>query len=133
MTDITDEMVLAGAMTIPATGIKWADLHPEYKLSCCGTARRILEAAIRAMPASGRDAWQPIDAAPKDGTTIIIGRWMDPWGFVRGLGYYVSHRGIEGWIAHSPFSDPPGVLGLATPTHWMPLPSPPAKSQEGEP
>lgn len=72
--------------------------------------------------------WQPIETAPKDGTPIIIGREMPPWGFVMGVGYYAEIDdvpGCQGWIPTAAFSDPPGVLGLAHPTHWMPLPKGP--------
>lgn len=47
---VTDEMVEAGAKTIPATGIDWDTLHSEYKHSCRGTARRVLEAAAKSKP-----------------------------------------------------------------------------------
>lgn len=64
-------------------------------------------------------AWQPIDTAPKDGTFILIWgtRWRSPqvqrWGKVKGLRHeaFVSEAGL-----------PKGYL----PTHWMPLPDPPA-------
>jgi len=65
------------------------------------------------------ERWQPIATAPKDGTVIVIGRDMGVWGFVRAFGYWVDHRGIAGWIPTGPASDPPGVLGLADPTHWL--------------
>lgn len=46
---VTDEMVLAGAKTIPASGLIWDSLHPEYRNSCMDTARYILEAALRSL------------------------------------------------------------------------------------
>lgn len=76
-------------------------------------------------------AWQPIETAPKDGSTVIVGRDMGDFGFVRGYGYFNGKPGafISGWITRG-FIDPPGDLGLANPTHWMPLPTPPA-AQKG--
>jgi hypothetical protein len=71
--------------------------------------------------------WRPIESAPKDGTTVLIGRDMgEPWGFVRGYGHWEGFRGIEGWLAY-PIFEIPGVLGLGNPTHWTPIPAPPAK------
>lgn len=65
------------------------------------------------------EGWRPISTAPKDGTLVVIGRDMGDFGFVRGVGYWAAFKGIDGWIATAGFSDPPGVLGLAHPTHWF--------------
>lgn len=74
--------------------------------------------------------WRPVETAPKDGTTVLVGRHMDGWGWVVGYGYHVVHAvtggvAIKGWISKG-LNDPPGELGLASPTHWMPLPVGPA-------
>lgn len=76
-------------------------------------------------------AWQPIETAPKDGSTVIVGRDMGDFGFVRGYGYFEGKPSsfISGWVSRG-FIDPPGELGLANPTHWMPLPTQPA-AQKG--
>lgn len=70
--------------------------------------------------------WQPIETAPKDGRVIIVGRDMGSSGFVRGFGRFEGDPGsmISGWVCRG-FTDPPGDLGLANPTLWMPLPEPP--------
>lgn len=70
--------------------------------------------------------WQPIETAPKDGTPVLLYRECAGWS-VRGWGYWVDVKGIDGWVSHG-FGDPPGNLGLGHPTHWMPLPEPPALS-----
>lgn len=75
--------------------------------------------------------WQPIDTAPKDGTTVLLFRRLDPWNVI-GYGRWISTKWrlkdgttpIEGWLSYG-FDDPPGNLGLGGPTHWMPLPEPP--------
>ena len=72
--------------------------------------------------------WQPIGLAPRNGCTILVCRNMPGWGWVRGYAYWVDERGISGWIAKGLF-DPPGELGLAHPTHWMPIPLPPIEAQ----
>lgn len=70
--------------------------------------------------------WMPIDSAPKDGTLVIIGRHMDGFGFVKGYGRFEGSPGAfcSGWISCG-FDAVTGNLGLAHPTHWMPLPKPP--------
>lgn len=70
--------------------------------------------------------WRPIESAPKDGTLVIIGRHMDGFGFVKGYGRFEGSPGAfcSGWISCG-FDAVTGNLGLAHPTHWMPLPPPP--------
>lgn len=68
--------------------------------------------------------WQPITTAPKDGTAVLLYRQCGIWR-VRGYGRWEDGPGqISGWISYG-FYEPPGNLGLAAPTHWMPLPDPP--------
>jgi Lar family restriction alleviation protein len=76
--------------------------------------------------ATEAERWQPIETAPKDGTPVLVCRDMgNPWGWVRGWSRWVDVRGISGWLSHGMF-DVPGDLGLGNPTHWQPLPAPPA-------
>lgn len=83
-------------------------------------------AANRPSPASS--PWRPIETAPRDGRTIIVGRDMgEPWGFVRGTGQWAG----TSWICRG-FTDPPGGLGLAAPSHWTPFPDPPSPASEGK-
>ena len=65
--------------------------------------------------------WRPIETAPKDGKVVICMRADDrslPWG-----AYWRTYfDGSKGWSNES---------GDETrPTHWMPLPAPPAKRDE---
>lgn len=71
--------------------------------------------------------WRPIAEAPKDGARIQVARDMGlPWGYVMGWAYWENLEGMGGgWISHGYF-DPPGNLGLAHPTHWMRIISPPS-------
>lgn len=72
------------------------------------------------------ERWKPIESAPKDGRTVIIGRRMNEFGFVRGYGRFEGKPGsfCSGWISQG-FDEALGNLGLAHPTHWMPLPPAP--------
>lgn len=74
--------------------------------------------------------WQPISTAPKDGTTVLLFRRVEPWNVV-GYGTWFDDYGAQGWLARG-FSDPPGNLGLVHPTHWAPLPKPPQPASEPE-
>jgi hypothetical protein len=63
--------------------------------------------------------WQPIETAPKDGTTILA-FFADRVGYVaRQDVQAVAWRENDGWA-----STQTGWT-LAWPTHWMPLPDPP--------
>lgn len=66
--------------------------------------------------AAADKGWQPIETAPRDGTEILI--WPGPYGSViaavRGKYFWdVRHLGVA-------------ACKLLTPTHWQPLPAPPA-------
>lgn len=96
-----------------------------------GRADLIREAAA-ALEAAREDAWQPIETAPRDGTTVVVYfkghgpmtvAWEDPWG-----------DGPEGaiWCVTDHKHGPPyPVRGYRTgdDTHWRPLPAPPAIDQ----
>ena len=71
--------------------------------------------------------WQPIETAPKDGTEVLL------WGSAESSPHARPHLGSEDveraawaddcWIVTSAqVSD----LYVPEPTHWMPLPDPPA-------
>ena len=63
--------------------------------------------------------WQPIETAPKDGTTILIYSAV-PLPFVTDVQW---HNGY--FCLFDPYADEhnqPIVVGI---THWMPLPPPP--------
>jgi hypothetical protein len=65
--------------------------------------------------------WQPIETAPKDGTTILVWRWgrvaltkWDPDGYVKNKRPYWADFVMGKTRAQN-----------TPPTHWMPLPDPP--------
>jgi hypothetical protein len=81
-------------------------------------------------PDSLEAGWQPIETAPKDGQQFI-GLWRGQVYTVSWVQYYVKWPHEEGgptfrggwsaetWDQHMP----------CQPTHWMPLPPPPARQQ----
>jgi len=99
----------------------------------------VLRAAERLMaeraaaPAVSAPAWQPIETAPTDGSTIMY--WVsavryeeDEIGGIRSIdvsapdfGCWVNVAADAGY--HEPFAGIPGDNG--SPTHWMPLPAAP--------
>lgn len=72
-----------------------------------------------------KSQWQPMETAPKDGTAILVARHVDLFGWITGYATYQTLSRIGGgWIARG--FGIFGELGLGEPTHWMPLPDPPA-------
>jgi hypothetical protein len=69
--------------------------------------------------------WQPIDTAPRDGTTIFAADWKEGQ---RGM----VHFNAQGeWEMVDGLHNQPMGIGFY-PTHWMPLPkSPPPPERIG--
>jgi hypothetical protein len=62
--------------------------------------------------------WQLIETAPKDGTQLLV--WAPDMGW-----YACAGQPIVAWNKGKGWYTSPGVYPLK-PTHWMPLPDPPA-------
>jgi len=64
-------------------------------------------------------AWQPIETAPKDRTSVLI---FSPDASDKGImvGVFVQYSDEEYWV-----DAVDGEMIDAWPTHWMPLPEPP--------
>lgn len=60
------------------------------------------------------NSWQPIETAPKDGFHILLFRPN-----ITFVGYWATKA--DCWCVNAP-----GLPKLGAPTHWMPLPQPPA-------
>lgn len=98
-----------------------------YRKCCdCGqwlnepTPPPTIEAAINeAVQNAGQ--WQDIATAPRDGTAILITRDTR---FQSEEGWHVVRWDDDWWQVHCGKFDHP--LRGPDPTHWMPLPSPPA-------
>jgi hypothetical protein len=80
----------------------------------------VLQTALAAREAEvAGPVWQPIETAPKDGTTVLVydaARCRLTW-------TTEFEDGEWGW---------PGPYFQAEPTHWMPLPSPPQPAPDTE-
>lgn len=64
--------------------------------------------------------WQPIETAPKDGTEVLlIGRYPSATSTPTFSDIYHGWRSLKGHWTRWPHP--------FDPTHWMPLPDPPAK------
>lgn len=63
--------------------------------------------------------WQPIGTAPKDGTEVLIYQAGQTFGY----DYAIGKQGEYGWVNRNSASC------YNTPTHWMPLPSPPVQER----
>lgn len=104
----------------------------EAAITCNGVGTRAIEQiladdaikALRSLPTD--DGWQPIATAPRDGTRIDI--WDPDCGGIRVAdAYWSGGQKSGGW--HAPNQDYDGMDGLYAkdgPTHWRPLPAPPA-------
>jgi len=67
--------------------------------------------------------WQPIETAPKDGSTVLLAERT--WGgdLVVTPGSY--HEDYHGWWEHGSHPTDYADQPIDNPTHWMPLPMPP--------
>lgn len=84
--------------------------------------------------------WQPIETAPKDGTTVIVGFDIASVWIVRsacwddGQGWdstgFDSLDEARGWWSYCNSVSSEKLEGIYEPTHWMPLP--PAPSNAGK-
>jgi len=73
----------------------------------------------------GEMEWQPIESAPKDGTWIF-GYWpsMSITDYPAVI-FADDHSNHDIWYMPSNFE-----FGCVYPTHWMPLPAPPARGEQ---
>lgn len=81
------------------------------------------------------DKWQPIETAPKDGRTLLLGHRnaLGNWRTLRGRWipkaeieeHWEEDDFPEGFYEEAVEADEPNCWPTE-PTHWMPLPEPPA-------
>jgi hypothetical protein len=102
-----------------------------------------LIAAVRyyAAPPARVDGWQPIETAPKDGRTVLLGYHNShgKWRTMRGQ--WMSQEYIDenfeepdmatpGWYETSVEADDIPSAWFTEPTHWMPLPPAPQPTKD---
>lgn len=78
--------------------------------------------------------YQPIENAPKDGSSIILLK-IDDNGTINDIdvGQWEVYGGRDDpWAYDPPFSDWTSNRGIEDPTHWMPLPKPSQEPVERE-
>jgi hypothetical protein len=95
---------------------------PEVVVSLWNTRA---EAADRLQHQDRLNGWQPIETAPSDETPVLL--WHRLWKRGISQGFFDAERN---WWR---ISDEAGnVIGVGIfPSHWMPLPEPPALTQSG--
>lgn len=106
---VTVEEAAKGFVEIVNNNLQSRIRELESKLAACRPSAEAVAA---------RECWRPIETAPKNGeyilmlrgTTVRTARWFDDWMFGE------SAWGAPGWSY--PKDDQP--------THWMPMPAPPA-------
>jgi hypothetical protein len=87
------------------------------------------------------NGWQPIETAPKDGRTLLLGYFNSAkkWRTLRGQWFTegsmdewdgVADYNPAGWYETSVENDDPPNCWHTEPTHWMPLPKPPGSPEE---
>jgi hypothetical protein len=95
------------------------DDYSSVAIDGCVDLAHVTEAAIAAaMP--HLVGWRPIDTAPKDGTKVLL--WWPHWSEIP----MVGECRYQKWRANDAIEDSSTTIG---PTHWQPLPPPPAGSE----
>jgi len=108
-------------MNTPNGGVTDEPMPPDFVRAYAEAyPDRVTHYVKKNMPAMPHQ-WQPIETAPKDGTVILIAE------FTRPVWSVVSAKWCKEW--HEPSWDTISKHCLYNnPTHWMPLPPPPAPS-----
>jgi len=101
----------------------WETLSPEMRDAKLRIERAVTSAIAPTLRAQG--AWQPIETAPKDGTPVHLG-------FQRMAGFdVVAHWSDGDWSLSGDGRHAERLNGRPPPTHWRPLPAPPAAVRAG--
>jgi hypothetical protein len=87
---------------------------------CPDMARAVLATLTPPAPAEDAAGWQPIETAPKDGTSVLL---YTASGLIEG---YWSFGEWEQCAIYCTYDGAGGPAFGCKPTHWMPLPASPA-------
>ena len=115
------EFALAHMEAHGVTSLSPFEDYPPLRETTAGMYRAMLAAASDE-PAPALQGWQPIESAPKDGTAFLA--WEREWRGPFKCWWHVKNRNEAYWMDFDD-SDP-------QPTHWQPLPPPPAASDREE-
>ena len=122
---VTDEMADRAIDIWLGDGGRWREAI--YADDLRRDMRAALTAALFAGPvqANPPSPWQPIETAPKDGTRVLLashhGVWMGEYRETYASGFKPKNPWFTALLNHRHMARP-----TARPTHWMPLPAPPA-------
>lgn len=105
----------------------------EAPIASDAEALRAAAALIRELV--GREKWQPIETAPKDGTRLML--WMQPVNDARFQPTDGPHAVFGTWVVWSAAMQREGMKdgwswygsAMHCPTHWRPLPAPPVEAK----
>ncbi len=82
----------------------------------------------------GENEWQPIETAPTDGTAILVCHDGGVWIAKHKAVYQSGYKPDNPWFCLMLNKDHiPSRKRKGYPTHWMPLPQPPAMAQGDKP
>lgn len=77
--------------------------------------------------------WQPIETAPRDGTEVLVGKDIATVWIVRNARWVNANDWVppendevDGWWAYRNSVTQELLEGIFEPTHWIPMPQPPA-------
>ena len=117
----------------------WVKKHPDFDDFASYEIANMLD-AWQARAALQPD-WKPIETAPKNGHTLLLGYFNSNGNWRTMRGQWISQDYIDnyfeddwadadpGWYETVVESDDLPNCWLIDPTHWMPIPPPPTKEQ----
>jgi len=117
-----------------------AELHKMPSGEYASRITRVMLDAWQARAALQPD-WEPIETAPKNGHTLLLGYFNSNGNWRTMRGQWISQDYIDnyfeddwadadpGWYETVVESDDLPNCWLIDPTHWMPIPPPPTKEQ----
>ena len=108
------------------------DLVGEHEMGMRIIGEQFAKRLISALSARGfairDDDWQPIETAPRDGKHVLVGTFPTVPGHVTIATAHWWHEGRE-WALSVNYDGEHSDHGVEAPTHWRPLPEPPAFSR----
>lgn len=119
---ITEEVILAGKLAIRGRTLRYGEItvtvrDEDAEVLASAVLRAAAEFAAAPTPP---DPWQEISTAPKDGTEILVWMFGNTFSVVS---YEISANNAQHYV----WMAPEGYLyHKDAPTHWLPLPPPPA-------